>query len=513
MHAWHGYFSQPERMTSKMAEIPLTQELSAPATGSGIIADASDWLTFRRFSLLLLLLILVFFPDIIFGAKTFLFRDYAFFGYPLAHYHREAFWRGEVPLWNPLSNCGIPFLAQWNTMVFYPLSLIYLLLPMPWSLGWFCLLHIFLAGLGMYSLAYRWTGNRLGAGLAGIAFAFSGVTMSCLIWPSSIAALALTPWIWLCVERGWNRGGPDLLKAVFVGAAQMLTGAPEIILCTWAVVGAFWLVQWLGASQARWQMCSRLALMLFLVSALSALQLLPFFDLLRHSHRTVDPGDATKWSMPPWGWANLFVPLFRSSPSQMGVFLQESQAWLSSYYLGIGVLVFALAAIWQVRRPIVWVCGLALGLSLILALGEAGHLFSWIAKLVPQSGLMRYPIKLVIPAACVAPLLAAFAVTRWQTCGEQQKSDFRKAILVIGLGSLLLIIAIVCFSLKFPGEDEQPRTTLLNGFSRGAVLVLLLPVFLASCPKQTADLAKPAPVNHCTTSMRCVPWSVMLPPE
>ena len=35
------------------------------------------------------MLIIASFPDVILGAKTFFYRDYALFGYPLAHYHRE----------------------------------------------------------------------------------------------------------------------------------------------------------------------------------------------------------------------------------------------------------------------------------------------------------------------------------------------------------------------------------------------------------------------------------------
>src|SRR5207253_8580621 len=64
----------------------------------------------------------------------------------LAFHHRESFWRGEVPLWNPLNDCGVPFLAQWNTIVLYPGSLFYLLLPLSWSLGVFCLAHLLVAG-------------------------------------------------------------------------------------------------------------------------------------------------------------------------------------------------------------------------------------------------------------------------------------------------------------------------------------------------------------------------------
>ena len=71
-------------------------------------------------------------------------------------------------MWNPLSNIGLPFLAQWNSLVLYPGSLIYLLLPISWSLSIYCLAHLFLAGMGMYWLAWRWTRNRLAASVAGL---------------------------------------------------------------------------------------------------------------------------------------------------------------------------------------------------------------------------------------------------------------------------------------------------------------------------------------------------------
>src|SRR5215469_10302880 len=131
-----------------------------PAGTRAAQTGADDWFTPRKFAALLAILIVACFPQVVGGLETFFFRDYAAFGYPLAFYHREAFWHGEIPLWNPYNDCGLPFLAQWNTLTLYPLSLIYLLLPLPWSLGLFCLGHLFLAGMGMYFLACRWAGNR-----------------------------------------------------------------------------------------------------------------------------------------------------------------------------------------------------------------------------------------------------------------------------------------------------------------------------------------------------------------
>ena len=178
---------------------------------------------------LLALLIFAAFPQVLLGLETFVIRDYGFFAYPLAYFQHECFWHGELPFWNPYNNCGVPFLAQWNTMPLYPPSLIYLLLPLPWSLSFFCLLHLWFAGFGMFFLARRWTNNSFAAAFAGVAFAFNGLTLNLLMWPSHIATLSWMPWVVLAVEPAWREGGQKIILAAFVGALQMLAGGPEII--------------------------------------------------------------------------------------------------------------------------------------------------------------------------------------------------------------------------------------------------------------------------------------------
>jgi hypothetical protein len=176
--------------------------------------------------LLLGLLICATYPDVIFGGSTFFHRDFAAFGYPLAAYHREALWEGELPMWTPLSYCGLPFLAQWNTMTLYPLSLFYLLLPLSWS-G--CVVPSFLGGMGMYFLARSWTGNSLAASFAGLAFIFNAVLLHSLMWPNNMAGFGWLPWVVLTVERAWREGGRRIFLAALVGAMQMLAGALEVI--------------------------------------------------------------------------------------------------------------------------------------------------------------------------------------------------------------------------------------------------------------------------------------------
>ena len=277
----------------------MSSDSSGPAQPQ-LLAPVDEWFTPGRFATLLALLIIVLFPDVIFGDRTFIFRDFGLFGYPVAFYHRESFWRGEIPLWNPLSCSGLPFLAQWNTLVCYPLSLVYLLFPLSWSLAIFCLLHQFLAGVTMYFLAYRWTANRFAAAVAGLAYAFNGLTLNCLMWPNNIAALAWMPLVILTAERAWREGRKHIFSAALVGTVQMLSGAPEMILFTWAVIFALAIAQWVQQSDLRRLLPGRLAGVLLLVISLAAVQLLPFLDLLRSSQRDIRYGDAG-WSMPVSG--------------------------------------------------------------------------------------------------------------------------------------------------------------------------------------------------------------------
>ncbi|MBI5802654.1 MAG: YfhO family protein [Verrucomicrobia bacterium] len=383
--------------------------------------------------------------------------------YPSAHYLRESLRAGELPLWNPLSNCGAPFLAQWGTMCLYPGSLFFVALPMPLALGVFCLLHLWLGGLGARALAERWTGNRFAAAVAGTAFAINGASLACITWPNYCVALGWMPWIILLTEQAWREGGRKLVLAALAGTMQMLTGVPELVILTWGLLGVMLVAEWFqglrfkvqsqsahdcskpphppttsvplaptggegrgeGASHPQpiaykspnpsqlitnhFSLLTRFLFVILLITALSAAQLLPFFDLLAHSQRDAAYRDA-RWPMPPWGWANLLVPLFRYFQTPQGFWVQQDQQFLSSYYLGLGVLALALVAVWKSRERRVWLLAGATLFALIMALGDAGFLYTALKNLLPGGGIARFPVKFVLLAAFTVPMLAAFGV-------------------------------------------------------------------------------------------------------
>jgi len=434
---------------------------------------ADEWFTPWRFAAVLAALTCLAYPDVIFGGRAFFHRDFAVFGYPLAYHHRESFWRGEIPLWNPLNICGLPFLAQWNTMALYPLSIFYLLLPLSWSLSMFCLIHFFLAGLGMYFLAQSWTENRFAAAVAGVAFPFNALMLNCLMWPNNIAALAWLPWLVWAGERAWREGGRWLLWAALVGSLQMLSGAPEVILLTWVLLAALLAGQMTLNSKERWRMARRFAFLVLWVAGLAAAQLLPFLDLLAHSQRGKSFADSL-WSMPAWGWANYLVPLFRNYPTPHGVYAQPEQFWIASYYMGIAVTALALLGLAQARQPRVFLLIAITAFCLLMALGKHGVLYSALKRVVPGIGFMRYPVKFVLLPTFILPLLAGLGLARALGAQEIDWPRRRRHIIILG-AVLLAAIGVLCWAaFQYPLAGASASVAAQSGASRAAFLAATL---------------------------------------
>ncbi|PYL01129.1 MAG: hypothetical protein DME19_02760 [Verrucomicrobia bacterium] len=442
------------------------------------LESAEAWFTPGRFAALLAVFVFILFPDVVLGARSFVFRDFGLYGYPVAFYHRESFWRGEVPLWNPLNDCGVPFEAEWSTLTLYPLSFFYLLFPLSWSLGVFCLIHLLLAGSGMYFLAHRWTGNRLAASVAGAGFAFNGFTLSCLMWPHCMASVGWMPFVVWIVERAWQEGGRFVIAAAVIGTLQMLAGPPEVVLITWLVVGGLWLGDCVLGKLPVLGSLKRFLSVVLAITALSGAQLFSFFEFLVHSQRGTSFGTG-EWSMPPTGWANLLVPLFYCLKTPAGPYMQHNQGMISSYYTGIGVLALALFALCRLRVWRVWLLGGIAGLSLVLALGDPGHLFGWIRRIFPPVGYMRYPIKFVIPAIFVFPLLSAFGAGEVLRRIQETNGKIPRLLAFIWSVFLVHILLILWVAHRYPVDQEPWSVTAENGLVRGVFLTLILGVLCA----------------------------------
>ena len=429
------------------------------------------WFTPWRFAGVLALLVFVTFAEVIVGSSAFITKDFSQFGYGLAHHHRESFWNGEIPLWNPLSECGLPFLAQWNTMVLYPGSLFYVLFPLDWSLSVFCVLHLYLGGLGAYFLGRRHTGNNLAGAIAGLIFAFNGFMQACLMWPNNIAALGWLPWVFLTAVPAWREGGRKLLIASLVGAMQMLTGAPEIILCTWLMVFGYLVWDWYqrgGLAKKDKEPILRFAALVGFITLLTAAQMIPFLDMLQHSEREADV-EFVDWSISRLAWVRMAMPLFHTRWSSLGMYEHLDQGWIHSYYVGgVAIVLSCIALVASNRRSARWM-GAAILFAVLLAMGRNFFVYATLEKVLPL-GFVRYPVKFLTFAVALVPFLAALGMRELLSAKDPESRRRVITGAMIGGG---IIVAAFLFVGGNPMEYNDLALTRANGLERLMFLVLI----------------------------------------
>lgn len=115
------------------------------------------------------LLVALFNAPLLLGQHTFPGGD---FTNQFLHFHRllrDELLAGRLPVWNPYTFAGHPYLADVQAAVFYPVSNLLLLLTAPWSslaarLYWLqveAVLHVLLGGFFTYLFARDLTGRRL----------------------------------------------------------------------------------------------------------------------------------------------------------------------------------------------------------------------------------------------------------------------------------------------------------------------------------------------------------------
>lgn len=443
--------------------------------GDRSVSEHIKWLQISTglFVLFFAVLIGLSFPGLFFGNKTLFIGDYNSIVFPTAFFHRSCFLEGEFPYWNPYSGTGTPFMAAWYSLVLYPPALIYLLLPLNWSLGLFNIVHLFWGGLGAYQLAKRWTHHSFASAMAGIGYGLSGMMISTLMWSAIVAAHSWTPWVILANQLAWRGGGKRSVYAIVAGSLQMLASGPENILITWLISVVLLAIDCLKNRPNTLRFLLRFAGIVVAVSVICSIQLLPFFEFLRLSQRSVSFAD-TASAVPGWGWANLIFPGFYSAPVFHGLFVQKGYSILLTYYAGIGLVATAVLAVSGRHKALSWALLAILIASLLLCLGEESPVFLMVKQTIPVLGFMRYPVKFLYPASLCVPLLAALAISGFDHPGRTLKSSWLSMFTATFFFAALLVF-LMWFCHSYPLDPLIANawpTVYRQGIERTVILLL-----------------------------------------
>jgi O-antigen/teichoic acid export membrane protein len=219
------------------------------------------------------------------------------------HHTIEALKAGQLPLWNPHLFAGVPFLAAGQHSMLYPLSALYLLLPLPAAYGWFTVLQLGLAGVFLFIFMRALGLRRLSALFAGVVWQLSGFMLVSVVFPMIVAATAWLPLILAMCEKVIQQSPalgnrPSSMPWVVIGAfaiaMMVLAGHVEIIVYT-ALVAVFYSIWRIStvigfrnlkvdgrylAARVAW-----LGVMGIAGLMLAAIQLIPLFELVTRNFR------------------------------------------------------------------------------------------------------------------------------------------------------------------------------------------------------------------------------------
>ncbi|MBI1765516.1 MAG: YfhO family protein [Acidobacteria bacterium] len=362
--------------------------------------------------------------------------------------------QGMLPLWNPYIFAGMPLLASIQPGALYPPTWVFAVFSPQAAMNLMVITTYHLALLGAYLYARRIGQTRLGALVAGLAFAFGGYLVAHLGHTNRIAAAAWLPWILLALEELHQRARWRwvTLGALFI-ALQLFAGEPQMTCYTIIVAGAYTLFTLFLREQQEqpWRYLGALAAMGLCGALLSMIQLLPEREMLHFSERAAITYEYfSQFSLPPRQILGFFFPYYFGGAALDPYKVPYWGRWNPTETAGyVGMLTWLLALVtlcrWR-KTALQWfwlawavvAVGLALGDNLPFGLYHFLHN-------VPVYNLFRAPGRHLLEFNLALGLLAGFGITtltelearaRWRLVGLSSA--------VLG-GIVAVAVVIYCF--------------------------------------------------------------------
>jgi len=386
------------------------------------------------------LLSCLFFHEMTLGGQLLIMRDAVFDFVPWRRFISDCIMsEGVLPLWNPYSSCGVPFVSYPELALFYPPNLALAALSPAAALRGFVALHLFLAGLFMYCLMRQWTTSVLAAQFAAIAFMFNGNLVARVEFLSRFSADVWLPCVILFVHLSIARSSMGrTLGLAGVLACVFLAGDPESFAWTCAAGGLYAAALAVGMAAAERRVGRLLRVLVFpsaLVAAmgLSLLQLLPTLELMPFSARAASLGGPSELgSLRSEHLKCFLLPRCFGHPGYGRFLVTDTvfEFWQVSFYIGWLPLVGALAAMvltcWpRVRVPrSASICLTAIAvLSVLYALGVHGPLYPFLYERLPLLRSFRWPAKTMSVCVFALAALSGLALDRcMQACARRWSS-------------------------------------------------------------------------------------------
>ncbi len=367
---------------------------------------------------------------------------------------RELASSGAIPLWNPHLLCGVPFVGNGQSALFYPPTYLHFLWPEAFALWFSAFAHSGFFMLGGYFLGRTLGLSRRAAWLVGALLGLGAATPAHLFGGHLTFLPARSFWPWQAVfllrmlrERDSKAGFQNAILWAACLALGLAAGAPQIwifgLLFNLAIFGSW---SWRELRNRRLWTNLPLksgALALILTALWCAPTLLPLRELKSWSSHgdLLSFAEVTDLGATP---RSLFRLLFDGffGGNGFGMWSLPSNPGEDGAGIGLAGAILALAApFFAMRKRLTWALTLGCALTLILALGSATPLYGALYDHVFLFRIMRVPARWLELWAFGAALLAGFCCDGWLR--NSLVSQKMKAIWTASaLGCLALLLGV-----------------------------------------------------------------------
>lgn len=310
--------------------------------------------------------------------------------------------RGQFPLWNPTIFSGVPFFADLNLGILFPLNFLYALLPSFQAITVEVILEYIIVFVGIFSLARLLKISSKGSLYTSIIFTFSGTVATYANNVSILHVLVLMPWVLWSFLRYLRSGKlPDYLIACLVFSLQIIAGHPQVMYLTGLLIFCF------VVSHPKISLASKIRRSILFISlalGLSSIQLFPFVEFAFKSNRSVSGFSySTSGAFPLWGIIRLLLPNSIGNLSGAG-------AWAASGslvgYVGILPLIFCLNNTRKTFGSLFWI--IVAAITFIASFGAIFPIYTLLYYIVPGIRFFRSPENFLVVYTLAIAVLAGY---------------------------------------------------------------------------------------------------------
>jgi hypothetical protein len=359
---------------------------------------------------------------------------------------------GRIPFVHPGASLGQPLAGNPNFGVFFPDSLLAVLLPLRVAFGLRFVLSLGFAFVG----ARRWARAegiaREPAEIAALAFVLSGVFVSTWRFFNSGLALAIAPFVLAAATKLTGKGRRAVAEFGLWGGLEVLAGEPVIALLTFLLAAGRVGLEGLGGA-APLRRLARAGLVLaagfVLAGLIAAPQIAATLQILGDSSRERKPipfVTATGTSVHPVRFLEQAVPFPYGRPDLRGPggfaghrFFDNHAPYLWTLHLGLVVLgLLALHGGGGLRHE--WTFAVVAAGAAVLSLGKYLPGAKALYPALSLGGRIRFPVKWWYVVALAFVPLVGWSAERWLR-GDPVRGWRRAALALLLLAAGCALVA------------------------------------------------------------------------